>query len=139
MADLDDGPDQFPLEDSAVGDTVLDLLGGEQFDLVLTHGPRGEYTRHLRHEEVSRAVGRLYEAGAGDWGRVWMFNYEDGERAYLPRARPNADVRLELSEGIWRRKYELITDVYGFSDESFEAKTTPREEAFSVFGRQGDL
>ena len=59
MADLDDGPEQAPLEEGVVRSTLLSLLPPGEWDLILTHGPKGEYTRHLRHEEVSRAVLRL--------------------------------------------------------------------------------
>ena len=36
-------------------------------------------------------------------------------------------------EEIWRQKYDIITGIYGFNKDSFEAKTTPREEAFWRF------
>ena len=38
-----------------------------------------------------------------------------------------------LPEHLWREKYRLITAVYGFSPDSWEARTTPREEAFWCF------
>src|ERR1017187_4949472 len=56
MADLDDGPDQAPLPFEHVQETTARLLAVTGYDLVLTHGPRGEYTRHQRHEECCRAV-----------------------------------------------------------------------------------
>ncbi len=60
MADVDDEPEQRPLAEGEVRAAVLDLVGGDHYDLLLTHGPAGEYTRHRRHEEVSRAVASLW-------------------------------------------------------------------------------
>ena len=56
MADLDDGPDQNPLDESEVQATILSLLPPQHFDLVITHSPTGEYTRHRRHEEIGTQV-----------------------------------------------------------------------------------
>ena len=91
MADLDDGPDQAPLEPSAVRDALSELLGERSFDLVITHAPGGEYTRHRRHEEVSAAVLELWQSGALRTAECWLFAYDDGKRSYLPRAIPHAD------------------------------------------------
>ena len=63
MGDLDDGPGQEPLEDNEVERIIMDLLPRKHFDLIISHNPTGEYTRHIRHEEVSGAVIRLWFAG----------------------------------------------------------------------------
>ena len=133
MADLDDGPEQSPLPDNDVRDALLSLLPYARFDLVLTHGPRGEYTRHLRHEETSRAVLALWRCGRLSTDALWLFAYEDGRRAHLPRAVTTAHQQFKLDDEIWSRKYRIITDVYGFDADSFEARTTPRVEAFWCF------
>jgi len=62
-----------------------------------------------------------------------MFAYEDGGGKYLPRAIDDADFKVKLPNEIWRKKYDIIRNVYGFSPGSFEAKTTPEEEAFWCF------
>jgi hypothetical protein len=64
---------------------------------------------------------------------LWLFAYEDGNLAYLPRVRDNADRRDVLTEGVWLEKRRLITDLYGFGPGSWEAQTTPREEGFWCF------
>src|SRR5450755_3263700 len=51
MADLDDEQAQAPLTAGQVQETVARLLAGTTYNLVLTHGPMGEYTRHRRHAE----------------------------------------------------------------------------------------
>ena len=138
MADLDDGPDQFGLDPSLVQRTVLGLLPPQHFDLLITHDPAGEYTRHLRHEEVARAVIGLWESGRLSADELWTFAYEDGGKRYLPRAIDRATVRTELPEPLWQRKFNIITRIYGFPLDGFEARTTPRAEAFWRFTDRGE-
>ena len=133
MADLDDGPDQRPLPLEQVQAAVMQLLPATGFDLVLTHGPLGEYTRHRRHEECSRAVVELWRQGRIRTKRMWLFAYEDGNRTYMPRIRDDADRCGELPQKAWLAKRAIITDLYGFGPESWEARTTPREEGFWCF------
>ncbi len=133
MADLDDGPEQKPLDEGQVRNTIRQLLPRQHFDLIVCHDPAGEYTRHLRHEEVGRAVLGLWEDGDLAADELWTFAYEDGGKRYLPRAVKRASVYRTLSEPIWQRKYEIITGVYGFPPDGFEARTTPRAEAFWRF------
>jgi len=133
MADLDDGPDQVPLPIDLVKATTTRLLAGIGYSLILTHGPMGEYTRHHRHEECCRSVVDLWRAGEIDTKRLWLFAYEDGGRAYLPRVREDADRRETLTESIWLEKRRLISNVYGYGADSWEVLCTPREEGFWCF------
>ena len=133
LGDLDDGPDQTPLPEAVVQEAILDLLEPHEFAFVLTHGPHGEYTRHRRHEEISAAVRRLWISGLISAQKLWMFAYEDGEGRYLPRETSGAHYRRRLSEEVWRKKYQLITEIYGFSPYSWEARVTPQVEAFWCF------
>jgi LmbE family N-acetylglucosaminyl deacetylase len=130
MADVDDGPQQTSLIPDQVRTTLLSLLPDGQFDLVLTHAPRGEYTRHLRHEEVSRAVLRMWACGEIHARELWLFAYTDDEGRRLPRAEDSADILIDLSEEVWAAKHEMLTEIYGFVPNSWEAKAAPRSEAF---------
>ncbi len=133
MGDLDDGPEQAPLDQALIQDTLLSLLPRPRFDLIVTHGPRGEYTRHRRHEETCRAVVGLWQEGRLSADALWLFAYEDGGRAYYPRADASAGSAEELPLRVWQNKYRLMTQVYGFAPESWEAQATPRREAFWRF------
>jgi LmbE family N-acetylglucosaminyl deacetylase len=137
MDDLDDGPEQTPLDEGVVAASVRALVRDRRWDVVFTHGPRGEYTRHRRHEEVSRAVAALWTEGALRAGELHLFAYEDGQGRYLPRAVADAHAVVHLDEGTWRAKRTLITDVYGFAADSWETRVTPRTEAFWVFRTPG--
>ncbi len=136
MGDLDDGPLQKSLDEIEVERVIMELLPLKHYDIIITHNLSGEYTRHLRHEEVSKAVIRLWLAGKIVTDELWTFAYEDGNKEYFPRAIENASVCQILTENIWTRKYNLITETYGFKKNSWEAKTTPHAEAFWQFTDQ---
>jgi len=133
MGNLDDEPKQEPLQSNLVQQSILRLLPIEHFDLIITHNPLGEYTRHLRHEEISKAVINLWTKGKISTDTLWVFAYDDGQKTYLPQPLENAAIILPLSNDIWLKKYEIITKTYGFEPESWEAKTTPKSESFFQF------
>ena len=138
MGDLDDGPEQKPLDENMLENTILKLLPFMHFDLIISHNPGGEYTRHVRHEEISKAVIKLWHSGKISANELWTFAYEDGDKKYYPRPIETASVYHLLSEQIWLKKYSIITAIYGFKKNSFEAETTPRAESFWQFKNSSD-
>ena len=132
MGNLDDGPHQNPQDINEIQSIILGLLPRKAYDLMITHSPSGEYTRHLRHEEVGKAAIELWMYKRINAKELWLFAYEDGNKTYLPRSIIAADYHFILPEDIWQRKYDLITKVYGFNADSWEAKTTPKTEAFWI-------
>lgn len=133
MGDLDDGPDQVPLDEHDVEHAIRALVPSIHFDLILTHNPSGEYTKHLRHEEISRAVIALWRLGKISADELHIFAYEDENKKHFPLALKQASIFKTLSKRIWQKKYAIITNVYGFDKDSWEANTTPKEEAFWKF------
>jgi LmbE family N-acetylglucosaminyl deacetylase len=133
IGDLDDGPEQKPLGEKIVEGAILDLLPSRHYDLIISHNPTGEYTRHLRHEEVSKAVITLWHAGKISTNEVWTFAYGDGNKEHYPRSIENATIHRELTKQIWQTKYSIIMSVYGFEEQSWEARTTPTVESFWRF------
>jgi hypothetical protein len=113
-------------------------LPSRHFDLIISHNPTGEYTRHIRHEEVSKAIIKLWYSGKISANELYTFAYEDGGKEYYPRPVQNASVYRTLTKRIWLRKYNIITKTYGFEKSSFEAETTPRAESFWQFTNSGD-
>ena len=138
MGDLDDGPEQKSLDEKEVERAILDLLPPKHFDLIISHNTTGEYTRHVRHEEASKAVIKLWHAGKISTNELWTFAYEDGNMEYYPRPVENAPIYRTLTKRIWLRKYSLITETYGFEKNSFEAKTIPMAESFWQFTNSYD-
>jgi LmbE family N-acetylglucosaminyl deacetylase len=133
IGDIDDGPEQDPLDEKELECTILELLPLKHFDLVISHNPTGEYTRHARHEEVGNAVIKLWHTGKISANELWTFAYEDGNKKYYPRPVENATIFRSLTKRIWLRKYSIITEIYNFEKDSWEAETTPKAEAFWQF------
>jgi LmbE family N-acetylglucosaminyl deacetylase len=138
MGNLDDGPEQKPLEEKEVALAILDLLPFMRFDLIITHNPAGEYTRHIRHEEISKAVINLWYSHKIVTNELWTFAYEDGMKEYYPKPVEKASIFRTLTKRIWLKKYNLMTEVYGFKKTSWEAETTPKAEAFWQFTNPED-
>lgn len=130
MGDLDDSPEQLPLADEHVESVLLGCLPSRRFERILTHSPLGEYTRHVRHEEVGRAVLRLWLSGTLSASELWLFAYDDQAGRTLPSALGSADISCQLPVEVWQQKRSLIIRDYGFSESSWEARVTPRTEAF---------
>jgi len=133
MGELDDGPDQKPLNMMELKEGILRLLPSTDYDLIISHHPNGEYTRHLRHEETGKAVIQLWHRGQLNTRELWTFAYEDGGKQYYPRAIKANTLYHVLPKHTWERKYKIITEIFGFNENSWEAETTPREESFMKF------
>ena len=133
MGDLNDGSEQTRLPENEVKQAILKLIPDVHFDLIITHNPSGEYTRHLRHEEISKAVISLWAEGKLVTKELWTFAYEDGNKAYYPKAEISATSYWHLPNKLRELKYSIITQTYGFDKSSWEAKTSPGEEAFWHF------
>lgn len=133
MADLDDGPDQQALDPELIRSTILGTLARQAYDLILTHGPRGEYTRHRRHEECCAAVLSLWTDRQIQTREMKLFAYHDQGGGALPQVSAEADEKNTLDAATFARKYHIITDIYGFEKRSWEARTTPTIEGFYRF------
>lgn len=132
MADLDDGPEQIPLDQNVLDQTILHLLPSTM-DLLITHSPKGEYTRHRRHEEIGHSIISLWLEKKIHPAELWIFAYDDDHGTQLPSPDLEADYYFPLTDKIFELKYKLITEEYGFSPDSWEARTCPKIEAFRRF------
>jgi len=133
MGDLDDGPEQTPLEEKEVERAIMQLLPNTHFDLIITHNPSGDHARNVRDEEVSKAVINLWYAGKISTNELWTFAYEDGNQEYFPKPVEKATIYRTLTNRIWLRKYSLLTETYGIKKDSLDVETTPKAEAFWKF------
>jgi LmbE family N-acetylglucosaminyl deacetylase len=133
MGTINDDPNPIALDECELHNTILELLPKKHYDLIITHSEHGEYTRHIRHEETSRAVLKLWQNKKLLADELWTFAYEDGENAYFPKAIVDAHLYQMLTEEIWLQKFKIMTEIYGFDKNSWEAETTPLEEAFWQF------
>ena len=138
MGDLDDAPNQTPLDEPLIEETILSLLPKIHFNRIITHNPNGEYTRHLRHEEISKAVILLWNAKKISADELWTFAYDDGHKSHNTIANEKAPIYNQLTEAISLHKLNIITNIYGFNINSWEAKNTPTKEAFWKFNNPAD-
>jgi hypothetical protein len=135
ISDLDDSPAPAPLSPHL--DEIKHRITGLvtcSFDLVFTHGPRGEYTRHQRHEQVHAAVRQMVEAGDLTGGLV-CFAYDDCGGACRPRPDPAARIQVTLSQEEHAKKLHIVRDIYGFREGSFELDSAGAVEAFHVLSQ----
>jgi len=132
MSDLDDAPSQKPLPTDLIQLEITFILDVHSYDIIITHHPLGEYTKHLRHEEVSLAVFHLIQSKILKCKKFITFAYCDGGKIFLPKPRNDADIIINLPEDIIIRKKEIINDIYGFAPGSFEAMLCTNLEAFKL-------
>ncbi len=132
-ADLDDSPEPEPLDPAEVRSTLLAHLPTTDFDVLITHGPQGEYTESLRSEETSQAVTDLWRSGELSARHLLLFSHEDSHRSHLPRPRPDAHLRYPLPDRVVQAKRKVVTTIYGLESESWLARAVASEEAFYHF------
>ncbi len=132
MSDIDDGAEQKPVSYYEYQMAAEKKLEKKDYDLIITHNPSGEYTRHLRHEEVSLSVLLMVGKGILNTKEMWFFNFSDTFKKEFPRARQDSDLIIELDDEIYNRKKKIICEIYGFSESSWEAQTTPKKEGFRI-------
>ena len=133
LGDLDDGRSQKPLDEKEVEHYILDLLPPKHFDLIITHHSCIEYIRHIRHEEVSKAVIKLWQSVKISTNELWTFAYKDVDKEYDADPVGKVTINRELTKLIWLRKYIIITEIYGFAKNSWEVKEMPGSETFWQF------
>jgi len=94
--DLDDGVSQKPLNYSLYKNSILNNLKKKDYDLIITHSIFGEYSSHLRHEEVSLATLILIYDEIIKTKELWFFNYTDDKKKNDPYSREDSDLLLSF-------------------------------------------
>jgi len=133
LGDLDDITDDSVYTLKKLEDAITSLLLSDRYELIITHGLWEEYSQHPGHEQINKAVLALSRAGRLLAKQIWTFAYEIRAGSSLPRPIRDADILVRLTDIIWEKKTALISDIYGFGPESFEAQAMPKTEAFQLF------
>jgi hypothetical protein len=123
------------LEDIKVGKLqyILDTtLPSARFDIILTHSLWGEYCQEKGTDKIARAVTGMTDTGQLSTKQVWMLAYEDRQGQTLPKPTLEADKVMHLPEGTLEDKRSIITDVYGYPEDSVQVKAASKREAFWV-------
>ncbi|MHB0999025.1 MAG: PIG-L deacetylase family protein [Armatimonadota bacterium] len=134
ISDLDDSPVLAELSSDLheIRDRVKKLVSPE-WDFIFTHGSMGEYTRHIRHEQVHSAVYRMIEESELS-GKLICFAYADCPGKHFSRPRSDAQIVIKLNEWEYEKKRYIVGDIYGFEEGSFELESAYRVEAFTAYG-----
>jgi LmbE family N-acetylglucosaminyl deacetylase len=133
ISDLDDSPDLAPL--SPYLDEIKTRIANivpRQFDLIFTHGLNGEYTHHLRHEQVHQAVREMINSD-DLIGLAMFFAYNDNKGNCIPHPDENAEIKINLSPEEYAAKLQIVRDIYGFKEGSFEFCASGSTEAFHIY------
>jgi len=130
MSDLDDSRVLMELSpDLGEIKQRIHAMLPSQFDLIFTHGERGEYTGHARHEQAHRAVREMVDSGSPA-GELLFFAYEGSAKGCGPGPADDAQIRVRLSDEEFARKLSIVSDIYGFGEGAFEYEAAGRVEAF---------
>lgn len=131
ITDLDDEK-LNPLTMATVIGKIKENLSSHEFDFVFTHGENGEYG-HRRHKEIHKAVKALVKKKELQCKNVYFFSYDMTNQIDPEIPVPvEADITFSLSQTELEKKRRIVTNVYGFSEGSFEARSCHGKEAFVV-------
>ena len=130
IEDLDDSTPPAALDGPRdIAPLILRHAGPKCWDLCLTHGQNGEYG-HVRHRQVSAEVMRLAQGGELACRRLWTFAVQCDLKGRCQGA-GSADLCLHPSGQELTAKRRIIRDMYGFAEDSFEARACGWPEHFA--------
>jgi LmbE family N-acetylglucosaminyl deacetylase len=138
MGNLTDGLDYKLQDEKLIERSILELLPPKHFDLIITYNPSGVNNRYFMHEQVSNAVIKLWDAGEIFTSELWTFAYSHGNMGSYPKSIETASIFRKLMKRIWLRKFRIITEIYGFEENSWEAGGTTVEESFWQYTNSQD-
>ncbi len=137
IADLDDEKLE-PLSIEEVAEKIKSILLEKEYDYIFTHGQNGEYG-HIRHSEIHNAVNLLLENGGLKCRSIYYFDYIPGDmpsphdvNLKIPIPNMEADMCVLLDEEKYEEKIKLITEFYGFEQNTFETLSCNKNEAFNI-------
>ncbi len=128
ISDLDDEKLK-PLTTQSIVKKIKSLLPKLEYDIIFTHGENGEYG-HLRHKEIYTAVKKMIKNKQLKAKEVYYFSYELKSRK-IPWPTKGYELKTELTKSEHKGKIQIITDIYGFADNSFEALSCNNIETFT--------
>ena len=136
ISDLDDEKLE-PLSLFEVKEKIKQVVPNKNYDYIFTHGLNGEYG-HIRHIEIHNAVKELIKSEELSCKTAFYFSYDLSKQSVpgIPNLKvplPNefSDVLTKLDENQIENKINLITNIYGFKNESFETLSCNKKEAFN--------
>ena len=137
----------FDLEDEGIATTkqslpeiekrikkILKNLKKSRFNYIFTHGKNGEYG-HPRHQGTHQAVKKLLREKTLAAKKIFCFSYRKPERKNFCLPSKQADLFIELSPAILKKKKFVMEKIYGFPRSSFEHQSSSFVETFRVINK----
>ena len=102
----------------------------KSFTYVFTHGYNGEYGHH-RHKEVHIVVKKLVENKKIVCDKLFFFAYKLSSKKRIINQTKKLDLVFNLNKNILKEKKDIIKNLYGFSQNSFENVSCLQKETFT--------
>lgn len=133
MSDLDDSEkgDFKKISNEDIIKRVLQFTNRKNYDYIFTHGKNGEYG-HIRHIQVHQAINEMLNKKLLQCKKVFFFSYFKDEKNGICYVNENADKLIRLKDIYFKKKMQLIQEIYGFEENSFENKCCLNIEAFDI-------
>ncbi|MDD3320765.1 MAG: hypothetical protein PHS59_04910 [Paludibacter sp.] len=110
--------------------TIIQLLPNTHFDIIISHNSFGENTENKIQESVNESIIKLMHEEYISADELWTFASEDGDMKYYPNSTEQPEVLQRLSKRVWAQKNKIMTRIFGFNENSKEARNVPLTEAF---------
>ncbi len=132
ISDLEDDNDRTSLKklSERTVELILKGLTSISFDYIFTHAKDGEYG-NKRHKAVNLAVKKLLQAKKLQANKLYCFAYQIDKSDKYAIPQKNIDFESQLSPQIYKKKLDLVQNIYGFSGDSFEYKSCSSIESFN--------
>ena len=127
ISDLEDEE----LDDITVNEVIdrISKFADKSYDTIFTHGKNGEYG-HKRHIDVHNAVAEMPKNKILSAKEIFFFSYvKKGKYCYADK---KAKRFIKLDEIHFKNKRNIIKNVYGFDENSFEYLCSGKNEAFEA-------
>lgn len=132
ISDLDDS-EQGDFKQISNEDIILKIkkFTDDKYDYIFTHGKNGEYG-HIRHIEIHNAVTKMLDRKQLFAEGVFFFSYFKDKKKGICYVNENADKLIRLKKLYFKIKMQLIQEIYGFKENSFESKCCRDIEGFNI-------
>jgi len=112
------------------------LLFSERFDVIITHSFWGEYSHTQAASMTAKSVLGMTRTGQLKARQILQFAYEKKQDNSLITPVQEADILIELDKEFLERKLQIMTGIYGYSQDTIEVKSVSNEETFWLLGQK---
>ena len=134
MSDLEDeGIMGIPESVPEIEKRILKKFADKKYTYLFTHGSNGEYG-HPRHQGVHRAVQRLVQNKKIKCQSLMFFAYRlNKQKRIINIPEKSADIIFRLNSARLKGKKNIIKNLYGFGQKSFENVSCLPTETFTIY------